>query len=274
VSGFPALPAEWLAALRARLDRPPARPRVPLRWQAQVFGSVEPEWVAGLQAAVPQAASLVRAATRDGTSGFDVPGADLTASLAALADAMRTSGRAHTWRNEQLAVTDDTGAVLGTIERAAVRPLGIATRAVHLAGTTPDGRHWVQQRAFDKPTDPGLWDTLMGGMVPAHDSVEDALARETWEEAGLRIDQLEALQRGGQVLSRGPSVEVPGGYVVERIDWYRAVVPSGVAPVNRDGEVAQFRLLDGAELERMLVAGDFTLEAAGVFAAAADLSEC
>jgi hypothetical protein len=52
------------------------------------------------------------------------------------------------------------------------------------------------------------------------------------------------------------------------------VVPSGVAPVNQDGEVAQFRLLDGAELQRMLVAGDFTLEAAGVFAAAADLSEC
>jgi len=26
---------------------------------------------------------------------------------------------------------------------------------------------WVQQRALDKANDPGLWDTLMGGMVSA-----------------------------------------------------------------------------------------------------------
>jgi 8-oxo-dGTP pyrophosphatase MutT (NUDIX family) len=268
VNGFPALPAGWLARLAARLDRPPSRPRVPLWWRAHAFGSVEPEWVAGLHAAAPPTASLLRPAARDGGSGFDIAGEDLTASLRLLADAMRDAGRTHAWRDEQLAVTDDTGAMLATIERAAVRPLGIATRAVHLAGVTPDHRHWIQQRAFDKPTDPGLWDTLMGGMVPARDSVQVALARETWEEAGLRIDQLQQLQRGGQVLSRGPSAEVPGGYVIELIDWFQAVVPAGVTPVNQDGEVAQFLCVSPDELARRLAAGDFTLEAAGVFAAA------
>jgi 8-oxo-dGTP pyrophosphatase MutT (NUDIX family) len=269
VSAFPALPAGWLADLAARLDRPPARPRLPLWWSAITIGSVEPGWVAGLHAAAPQTAALLGPTTPGGAPGFEIRGADLTASLGLLADAMRAAGRAHAWRDEQLAVTAEAGAVLATIERAAVRPLGIATRAVHLVGVTPDGSHWIQQRALDKPTDPGLWDTLMGGMVPARDSLDAALARETWEEAGLRMDQLQGLRHGGQVLSRGPAAQVAGGYMVELIDWFVALVPAGVTPINQDGEVAQFRRASSDELQRMLLAGDFTLEAAGVLAAAA-----
>ena len=72
---------------------------------------------------------------------------------------------------------------IGQVERGAVRPLGIATQAVHLVGHAADGRIWVQQRALNKANDPGLWDTLMGGMVSAADTVATALVRETWEEA-------------------------------------------------------------------------------------------
>ena len=42
----------------------------------------------------------------------------------------------------------------------------------------------------------------------------------------------------------GPPTRAARGYVVEYIDWYRCVVPEGVVPVNQDGEVAQFRLMD------------------------------
>jgi hypothetical protein len=62
-----------------------------------------------------------------------------------------------------------------------VRPLGIATRAVHLVGVCADGSIWVQQRSEDKANNPGMWDTLMGGMVSAADGLAEALARETWE---------------------------------------------------------------------------------------------
>jgi len=55
-----------------------------------------------------------------------------------------------------------------------VRTLGIATQAVHLVGTTPGGSVWVQQRAFDKAVDPGLWDTLMAPDVLARDGAGDA----------------------------------------------------------------------------------------------------
>ena len=124
-----------------------------------------------------------------------MPGeSDVTTSLNKLANLLRHAGLAGAWRNEQLAVRDEWGRQIGTIERAAVRPLGIATLAVHLVGQTTDGRFWVQQRALNKPNDPGKWDTLMGGMVSSADTVETALERETWEEAGLRIADLKNLR--------------------------------------------------------------------------------
>ncbi len=262
---LPPLPAGWLASLQARAVQPPRRPRVPLRWQALAFGSVEPAFVDALQAAAGQALPW---RAQDG--GVDLQGDALTPALAVLANAMRDAGLVRAWRDEQLAVRAPQGELLGTIERGAVRALGIPTHAVHLLGLAADGRHWVQQRSLSKANDPGLWDTLMGGMVPAGDSLEQALARETWEEAGLRLDQVLGLARGGRVETRGPSAESAYGYVVESIDWYRCVVPHGVEPANQDGEVDHFECLAPEAVRQRLLAGDFTTEAALVFAAATD----
>jgi ADP-ribose pyrophosphatase YjhB (NUDIX family) len=251
---------DWLARLRAGADVAPVRPRVPLWWRGQAIGSVEP--------AMAAQAGGVGLWDQD-HAGWHIAGADLTASLARLALCLRDAGFAHTWRDEQLAVRDARGVLLGTVERAVVRPLGIATHAVHLAGVAPDGRHWVQQRAFDKPNDPGLWDTLMGGMVPASDSLQQALERETWEEAGFRLAQLRDLQWGGRVAIRRPAGDgQDGGYVVEQIDWYRCEIPAGTVPVNQDGEVAQFALLPGEDVARRLLQGEFTTEAALILAQA------
>ena len=137
-----------------------------------------------------------------------------------------------------------------------------------MVGQAADGRIWVQQRALDKANDPGLWDTLMGGMVSAADTVATALARETWEEAGLRVNALQSLQPGGRVTLRRPTELGSGGYMVEQIDWFSAVVPEGLEPFNQDGEVAQFALLDRAELLYRLAQNQFTTEAALILVAA------
>ncbi len=86
----------------------------------------------------------------------------------------------------------------------------------------------------------------MGGMVSAADTLEQALARETYEEAGLDVAQLQQLQHGGHVAFACPSDEVKGGvaYMRERIDWFSAVVPDGLEPRNQDGEVQQFQCID------------------------------
>jgi 8-oxo-dGTP pyrophosphatase MutT (NUDIX family) len=175
---------------------------------------------------------------------------------------------AHHWRDELLAVVSAQGRPLGSVERGAVRALGIATQAVHLVGQTPDGRFWVQQRALDKANDPGLWDTLMGGMVSAQDSVETALQRETWEEAGLHLGAMVDLRHGGAITVRRPTGEDGIGYLVEDTAWYRCTVPDGMQPVNQDGEVARFQLLDAPTLVDWLEQDAFTLEAALILVAA------
>ena len=194
---------------------------------------------------------------------------DATPALNALAQALRAQGRCGPWRNEQLAVCDAQGRRIGTIERGAVRPLGLATQAVHLVARAPDGRMWVQLRAFNKPNNPGQWDTLMGGMVSAADTLPQALARETWEEAGLRVDALHGVAHGGHVQLAVPSEEAHGcGYMVERIDWFHATVPDGMVPQNQDGEVERFELLAPEALLERLAHGAFTPEATLVLAAA------
>lgn len=191
---------------------------------------------------------------------------DVTTGLNQLAGVLRDAGLAGAWRNEQLAVRNESGGQIGTVERGAVRPLGIATLAVHLVGQSPDGRFWVQQRAFDKPNDPGKWDTLMGGMVSSVDTVETALERETWEEAGLNIADLKNLRYGGRQSNCRPSSDGAAGYMQEFIEWYVATLPDGLMPINQDGEVAQFALIDQAHLLAGMERGEFTLEASLIMA--------
>jgi 8-oxo-dGTP pyrophosphatase MutT (NUDIX family) len=205
---------------------------------------------------------------------------DLSASLAHIADALHAANVGHVrhhWRNEQLGVFNPSGDRLGNVERGAARPLGIATRAVHLVGWSNDGRMWVQQRALNKSNDPGQWDTLMGGMVSAHDTLATALARETWEEAGLHIGALQDVVKGGCVTIRRPTADAGDGgddhgigYVVENIDWFSGSLPDGVAPDNQDGEVAQFQVLQIPNLIERLHNNEFTLEAALILVAALD----
>ena len=167
------------------------------------------------------------------------------------------------WRNELLSVTDQAGNAVACIERAAVRPLGITTHAVHLIAHAPNGDAWVQQRALDKATDPGLWDTTMGGLVSAGESIGQTLARETWEEAGLHIEALQDVAPRGRFTVRRP---VDNGYMVEHIHVYSATVPAGLAPLNQDGEVVAFECVPREVLTQRLLAGQFTLEAGLILA--------
>jgi 8-oxo-dGTP pyrophosphatase MutT (NUDIX family) len=262
---------DWVAVARAAALRPPLQPRQPLWVQGHAVGSV-----AGgiLSQITPKFLSsvgfLLSNEEFEGQSVWHLRGeGDPSAALNLLAQALRSAGQCGPWRNEQLSVWAEGGQRLGTIERGAVRPLGLATRAVHLVAWASDGCMWVQQRAFDKPNNPGMWDTLMGGMVSAQDDLRQALARETWEEAGLDVHQLQQLRHGGHVDFAQPSDEAQGaGYMVERIDWFAAQVPDGMRPQNQDGEVAGFERLAPQALQQRLAQGAFTPEASLVLAAA------
>ena len=272
---------QWLANLQARARQTPLVPRVPLWGGGHEIGSVLPSVLPGVLTASGGALDgLVQPLQLSGEPAWQVNG-PVTETLNQIAHAMRAArvGHvAHYWRGEQLGVYSVGGECLGSVERGAVRPLGIATRAVHLVGRTADGAMWVQQRALNKANDPGQWDTLMGGMISVNDDLQTALARETQEEAGLDVAQLRGVAQRGRVrISRPTDDDVPAGsaisatstttaipgigYMVEVIDWFEGVVPDGVVPVNQDGEVAQFQLLRMPELVERLQRNEFTLEA-------------
>ncbi|MGV3571813.1 MAG: NUDIX hydrolase [Ramlibacter sp.] len=225
---------------------------MPLTWSGTPIGSVEPQLLEPLR--LPES-------LRFRAGGWEVTG-EPTPALARIAASLREAGLVHAWRDEQLAVTDADGRVLGSVERGVTRLLGVATHAVHLLGVDGAGAHWLQLRALTKPDDPGLWDTLVGGMVPAGETALHALERETREEAGLELARLRDVRPGGTVVTRRPSANVPAGYIVERLTWYDCVLPDGLAPVNQDGEVAEFRRMPPAELARRLQADEFTVDAA------------
>lgn len=248
-----ALGAAWRARLAARQDTPPRRPREALHWRGERIGSVEPDLF--------ERAGMLHLVARD-AAGWHMH------EPAAIADGLRAAGLAGAWRDEQLAVRNGAGAVLGTIERGAARALGIATVAVHLLAVDERGHHWVQQRAWTKDTDPGMWDTLVGGMVPAGEPLLEALERETWEEAGLRLAELRDLRHGGMVRSVGPSSSVPHGYVIEDVEWFTCTLPAGVLPSNQDGEVAGFECLAPAALAARLEQDGFTHDASVLYATA------
>ena len=247
--------AEWLRALQARTDAAPSSPRMPLGWlrSAMQIGSIEPAWAEQLIAA-----GLPLCATASGCSVNALRGASLDAALADIAHALRSLGPAARWRDELVTVADSASKPVSCIERAAARALGIATHAVHLVGASPRGHVWVQQRAFDKATDPGLWDTMVGGLVSHGERPRDTLRRETEEEAGLSLRALTGVGPIGHVDVRRP---VPEGYLIERIDMFHATVPAQMEPVNRDGEVAAFECLPPDVLWQRLRDGVFTLEA-------------
>jgi 8-oxo-dGTP pyrophosphatase MutT (NUDIX family) len=257
------LPVTWLKQLQASIQQPPLTPRVPLRWAGHSVGSVDAR---GFEAFVAQAGvSTVVRFDSESLPAWHLLG-EPSEAIQVLADAMRHFGYAQVarlWRNEQLAIHSASGAQLATVERGAVRALGISTHGVHLHGYTAANSTWIQQRALDKKTDPGLWDTLMGGMVSAGDSLARALEREAMEEAGLRLKQVHDLRHVGSFTMRFPNAPDNGlEYVVERIDWYECLVPDDVIPANTDGEVHQFNLVSQEELCRMLLGGLFTTEAA------------
>lgn len=269
----------WWQGVRAQADQPPAQARSALWLHAQgaprQIGSLapplaellalpqrgEPAWVLPWQAGWMLRPGSAHATLHDGSAATD-------ALLAALAASLRERRLAGPWRDELLAVDDAQGLRLGAIERGAVRPLGIVTHAVHLAGRSADGRHWIQQRSARKANDPGKLDTLMGGMISAADTLASALARETWEEAGLHLDALSGLRAAGRVTIRRPSSQAEGlGWVHEHIDCYEAVLPDGMLPANQDGEVDAFHCMSSDELRLRLERDEFTLEAALVLGA-------
>src|SRR4051794_21644434 len=94
-------------------------------------------------------------------------------------------------------VVDAQGAPTGrTVARGTVLAAGEHYRVVHVWIRDEAGDYLVQQRAHDRPVDPGVW-AVTAGYVQAGEDSQSAALRETCEELGLplRPDQLQRLHQ-------------------------------------------------------------------------------
>ncbi len=191
--------------------------------------------------------------------------ADREAALAAINATLREAGLVRGWRDEAFAIVDPaSGRRLATTERAASRFWGTLTQGAHATGYVADGRGrpthlWIARRSAAKATDPGLFDNLVGGGVPAGQTPFEALVREGWEEAGLQ-PVLMRRARPGRVLRL--QRDIPEGLQLEDLHGYDLPLPPGQAPANQDGEVAGFQCLPVDEALALAAGSAMTVDAA------------
>lgn len=258
------MPETVAARLRralAGLHREPAQPRLPFEIDGRVVGSVLPADAGRLAAAVP---GLML--EDDALCLLPVCSGDAGATLHAVAEALRAAGRAARWRNEPLPVLADDGSLVGTVERACMRVLGLRTLAVHVVAETgaaggPPRGSWLQRRAAHKDTDPGMLDNLASGLIgmaPDGRSPEApaaAAAREAWEEAGIEPGGLVGLSPVGRWRLQAPVRE---GLMVEDVLVWSARIDPATRPTPRDGEVSEFIHVANDELLARIDAGELT----------------
>lgn len=193
--------------------------------------------------------------------------ASRSAILAAAAKRWHDAGWFDGWRNELFTAFLPDGTPCFEMERSAFRTLGLTSRAVHLNGLQrlPDGevRMWIGRRSPFKNVAPNRLDNLMGGGIAAGESVELALEREAWEEAGIPAGKLALLPQQALLLAERP---VARGLHREWLHVFDVWLDAAEVPRNQDGEVAEHILMPLAEVEQHLINGQFMSDAALVAA--------
>lgn len=167
----------------------------------------------------------------------------LADSLQHLAFEWKQIGLLKGWRDEKFNVFDSNGEALFALERAAFRPFGLQSNAVHLNGITKiNGKQyfWISKRSAGKAVDPNKFDNLVGGGIASDESVLHAMLREAEEEAGLTDKQLDNLAFHTCLHSIRP---VSRGLHDEILHIFNIELPNDVQPENQDGEVASFQLM-------------------------------
>ncbi|MFM2079078.1 MAG: hypothetical protein RJA49_2968 [Actinomycetota bacterium] len=141
---------------------------------------------------------------------------------------------------ELVDVVDDDDQVIATVTRGEMRARRLQHRAVSIAVLGSDGRLLVHRRADTKDVWPGMWDLAAGGVVAAGEGYEDAARRELAEELGVEVNELTSLGEG------------------RFADDAVALIGRGFVCVHdgpftfTDGEIAEVRWVDRADLDRLM----------------------
>lgn len=149
------------------------------------------------------------------------------------------------------------GETIALVDRQLFRPLGLPTVCVRL-WILEGKRFWLAKRSARKRIGPGLWDSPVGGLLSGDESPREALFREAYEEAGLRLENLSLLE--------GPNLTedrlVPEGRLVETTVNRLLRTPSPPRLAARDGEVERFESFSAQEVRSLILSGRMLSDAA------------
>ncbi len=165
-------------------------------------------------------------------------------------------------RGEAYPIVERWGApLLGRIDRAAVAMLGLPSFGLHVNGLVRRGEDrvamWLATRAADRMVAPGKLDNMVAGGQPADLSLADNLLKEAREEAGMS-PLMAARARPVGVIGYSCATGAlddglrPGGLRRDALFVYDLWLDEDFIPVNEDGEVAGFELLDLEEVASIL----------------------
>ena len=164
--------------------------------------------------------------------------------------------------NEALAVYAPDREHVLDMEVLAVDSFGIVASSVHLITyvITAEGRkYWIQRRAKDKPTFPGMLDSTAAGNLISTEEPLDGMVRENEEEAGIPQCYTRANIKACATVSYQMSKCNDGrpGSLPHLQYNYELELPQRIVPFSTDGEVDEFMLLSLDELCDALTRGDF-----------------
>lgn len=203
-------------------------------------------------AAILTARGVIHSCAARGT--LSLPDIPVSEALEAVREALCTAGLIGAPRHEAMPVrlTAD-GDMLGTIDRSAVRALGLWVTKVHVNGLVRSGagmpQIWLSRRAKYAAWNPDRFDTLVAGGVAAHQSVDDAVQAECWEEAGLLRDAL-----SGLTPARRKAVQYVSdrGLHRELLLVHDLYLNPDFLPVCQDGEIAWAQRFSVCEVRKLL----------------------
>ena len=128
------------------------------------------------------------------------------------------------------------------MDRALVPYFGVHAFGQHINGYIR--RHgeiymWIARRSLHKRHEPGKLDNMVAGGLPWGLSLQENLAKECWEEAGIPAELTAQAEATGHISYR---CETGHGVKPDTMYCYDLELPEGFIPRCTDGEVEEFQL--------------------------------